>query len=161
MAQALSGEEQAILELESSLVAGHTVKVIAVEGEGGRIDADAVRARLAERVAATPLLRRRLVEDSAGPAWEDDADVDLDAHVAELDLSDGGTVRDAVGALFAGRLVRSRPLRDVHVGGEDDDHAWVVWRLHHALADGTTAMRILDSALWDDHPADPARSRAA
>lgn len=159
--QLLTGEERAILELESAVVAGHTVKVVAVERGGPLVDAGVVRARLAERLSATPLLRRRLVEDGHdAPAWEDGGDVDLDVQVGELDLGDGQSVRDAVGALFAGRLDRSRPLWDVHVGDDGEGHAWIIWRLHHALADGATAMRILEGALWDEYPA-PAAARWA
>src|SRR3954447_1837270 len=134
---ALSHEERAILALESDVVAGHTVKVVAVQPAVG---ADALRARLAERLDATPLLRRRL----AGEEWEDGAEPDLAVHVAAVD--EGGSVPEVVAGLFAGRLDRSRPLWDVHVIDAGDDHSWIVWRIHHALADGTTAMRILEAA---------------
>jgi hypothetical protein len=165
---ALTPEECAILDLECDVVAGHMVKVVGIAPADRPLGAAAIRARIAERLAATPLLCRRLVPGGAEPAWEDVADVDLDAHVVGVELGPGRTLTEAVADLFAGRLDRSRPLWDVHVVDAGDEHEWIVWRLHHALADGSAAMRILDSALWDPHgppaaapaPAHPAGAAA-
>jgi hypothetical protein len=39
--------------------------------------------------------------------------------------------------------------------------AAVVWRIHHALADGTAAMRFADAVLWDPQGTDPPAQRSA
>ncbi len=68
---------------------------------------------------------------------------------------------------FAQRLDRSRPLWHMELVPTVDGAA-LVWRIHHALADGTTAMRFADELLWDvaadtgrtgsAHPSHPAQA---
>jgi hypothetical protein len=54
--------------------------------------------------------------------------------------------------LFEQRLDRSRPLWQMDVIELRDDERALVWRIHHALADGTTAIRYSRALLWDDAP---------
>src|SRR5690349_11436204 len=49
---------------------------------------------------------------------------------------------------FEQRLDRCRPLWQMELVPTDEGAA-VVWRIHHALADGTTAMRFAREVLWD------------
>ena len=67
---------------------------------------------------------------------------------------DADGLRAAVADLFATRLDRDLPLWriDVVPFGRGD-RAALVWRIHHALADGTAAMRFAHSVLWDEAPA--------
>jgi WS/DGAT/MGAT family acyltransferase len=71
-------------------------------------------------------------------------------------------LRAAVARVFEQRLDRSRPLWRIDVipslaGGGSA----LVWRIHHALADGTTAMRVADAALWDEQADAPRRRTSA
>ena len=149
----LTGEDRAILALESDTVVGHTCKVIQVGA--GAPGLAALRARVAERLGSTPALTRRLAEDTPeGPAWVPDDRFDVTAHVAQVPGPPraSAAVRSVVADLFAERLDRSRPLWridliPVHGGG-----AALVWRVHHALADGTTMMRYAHDLLWDVSP---------
>jgi WS/DGAT/MGAT family acyltransferase len=53
-----------------------------------------------------------------------------------------------VAELMAGRLERDRPLWTLHrVAGA---RPALVWRIHHALADGTMAMRFASEVLWEE-----------
>ena len=55
-----------------------------------------------------------------------------------------------IAELFTERLDRNRPLWRIDVLGplEDGSRA-LVWRVHHALADGQTAVRFAAALLWD------------
>jgi diacylglycerol O-acyltransferase / wax synthase len=148
----LTAEDREILALESATVVGHTCKVIRV-GHGAP-DLAALRARVAERLGATPALTRRLAETPAGPAWVPDDRFDITNHVAEARGAprDPAAVRSVVADLFAERLDRSRPLWRIDLVPVHGGQAALVWRVHHALADGTTLMRYAHDLLWDAAP---------
>jgi diacylglycerol O-acyltransferase / wax synthase len=61
-------------------------------------------------------------------------------------------VRQIVADLFADRLDRSRPLWRIDLVPVHGGQAALVWRVHHALADGTTLMRYAHDLLWDASP---------
>ena len=58
-------------------------------------------------------------------------------------------LRSEVARLFVERLDRERPLWRIDVARLEGGGAALIWRLHHALADGTTAMRFARMLLWD------------
>jgi hypothetical protein len=171
----LAEEDRAILALESDTVAGHTCKVVVV-GDGGP-GLDALRASVASRIERAPALVTRLGEADGAPAWVAAEGFDPADHVvaaaggASLDEA---ALRATVSELFAQRLERDRPLWRMDVATLDDGRTAVIWRVHHALADGTTTMRFADAVLWDPaeaaaattgashphHPDDQARRRA-
>jgi hypothetical protein len=146
---ALTPEDRAILALECQTIAGHTCKVVRV---GGEPDLAALRASIAERIGAAPLLTRRLGGDDDAPAWVPDTEFDLDAHVVavpvDAPLSAAG-LRAEVARLFEQHLDRARPLWRMDVAPTEGDGTAIIWRIHHALADGTAAMRYARALLWD------------
>jgi hypothetical protein len=146
----LSDEDLEILALECETVAGHTCKVVLLEDA---ISADGLKASIATRLDAAPELRLRLREVDGVLCWYSEPDVALAEHVFADDVGplDGDALRRRVAELFERRLDRTRPLWRIDLlprlkGGGSA----VVWRIHHALADGTTAMRIAREALWDE-----------
>jgi diacylglycerol O-acyltransferase / wax synthase len=153
-ARRLSPEGQRILALENETVAGHTCKVIELDGP---IDVDRLRASIAERLPRAPKLSMRLTEIDGAPWWIPDPQVDTAAQVVESGrcaAADEAGFLATVSAVFAQHLDRSRPLWRMDVipripGGGSA----LVWRIHHALADGLTAMRMAGAALWDEEPA--------
>jgi diacylglycerol O-acyltransferase len=160
-ARRLSPEGQRILALENETVAGHTCKVIELDGP---LDVGRLRASVAERLPRAPKLSMRLTEIDGAPWWVPDPQVDIDAQVVESARSataDEAGFLATVSAIFAQHLDRSRPLWRIDViprmpGGGSA----LVWRIHHALADGLTAMRMAGTVLWDEQPAEGAASRA-
>ena len=141
----LGPEDRTILELEGPTVAGHTCKVVSI-GTGAP-DLAALRSSIATRLPAVPQLTWKLNGDDADPAWIVDDAFDLDQHVtaAELDTPD---LTEVVARRFEQRLDRSRPLWHMDLVPTDEGAA-IVWRIHHALADGTTGMRFAREVLWD------------
>ena len=152
-ARPLSREDLSILALENETVAGHTCKVIVL---GGPVGLGALRASIAARLARAPRLSMRLGEIDGTPWWLPDPQVDVAAHVVEV--TSAGPVeeagfRAAVAGIFAQHLDRSRPLWRIDLiprlaGGGSA----LTWRIHHALADGMTAMRMAGEVLWDEDP---------
>jgi hypothetical protein len=149
----LSAEDRAILRLESTTVVGHTCKVIQVAGPAP--DVAALRALIARRLGSTPALTTRLADLPDGPAWVPDEDFDLARHVVasagEGPVDRAGLSRE-VARLFTERLDRARPLWRIDVIPRSGGGAALVWRLHHALADGTTMIRYARALLWDPQP---------
>jgi diacylglycerol O-acyltransferase len=163
----LSDEDRAILELESGAVAGHTCKVVLLGAPAPGIEA--LRDSIGRRIDNATELRRRLSGPSRQPVWVEDDRFDIAAHVvAAEEARSAGELRERVAQLFAERLDRDRPLWRIDVVPLAQEasglgEAALVWRIHHALADGTTAMRFAGAVLWDatGGPRPPRRSASA
>jgi diacylglycerol O-acyltransferase / wax synthase len=163
----LSREDQAILALESDTVVGHTCKVVSI-GEGAP-DVGVLRESVAARISAAPLLTRRLGGTDDAPAWVPDERFEISSHIgdAPVDASiDRDRIPEVVASLFEQHLDRRRPLWRIDRIPLRGGGAVLAWRIHHAIADGTTAMRYAGELLWDPDPdprpdAPPARTRAA
>jgi diacylglycerol O-acyltransferase len=152
-ARPLSREDLSILALENETVAGHTCKVIVLDGA---VDPGSLRTSISGRLTRAPMLSMRLGELDGAPWWVPAHQVDLAAHVVAAPSSgagDGAGLRATVAGIFAQHLDRSRPLWQIDVislrpGGGSA----LVWRIHHALADGLTAMGMASAVLWDEEP---------
>jgi WS/DGAT/MGAT family acyltransferase len=158
----LSAEDQDILALESDKVAGHTCKVLILED---RIEPEALRASIASRLHQAPRMRVRLMEVDGEWRWIPVPELDLSAHVVAVDAPhppDEAEFRGIVARTFGQRLDRSRPLWSIDVIPE---LAWggsaLIWRIHHALADGWASMQIANGALWDEDPPGDAQRDAS
>jgi diacylglycerol O-acyltransferase / wax synthase len=148
----LGSEDRAILDLECQTVAGHTCKVIRL---GGALNIARLRARIGERIALTPALTRRLGGSAAQPAWIADERFDLDEHIKAAPVDgrvDRAGMLALVAQLFEQRLDRARPLWQIDTVALADGDSVLIWRIHHALADGTTAIRYGRALLWDQEP---------
>jgi hypothetical protein len=147
----LGPEDRAILDLECRAVAGHTCKVVRL---GSALDLAQLRARVAEGLAHTPALTRRLGGTAKEPAWISDERFDIDEHIKATPV-EGPVDREGmlaiVARLFEQRLDRSRPLWQMDTVELTDGSA-LIWRIHHALADGTTSTRYSRALLWDQRP---------
>ena len=109
-----------------------------------------VRAQLEERLGAVPQLKRRLDPEADPPAWVDDPAFSLDRHVIDRGALDDAGLRRLVATAMETPLDRRRPLWAIDVvsplaGGRTA----LVWRIHHAMADGMTAMRMARALLLD------------
>lgn len=155
VARRLTPEDLSILALEDETVAGHACNVMVLRGA---VDLDLLRSSISRRLHRAPELCLRLGELGGERWWVPDPQVDLSAHVVRLNRAgacDETGFKAAVAGIFAQHLDRSRPLWCIDVipqltGGGSA----LVWRIHHALADGWTAMRMADAVLWDAEPDD-------
>ncbi|HEU5035304.1 MAG TPA: wax ester/triacylglycerol synthase family O-acyltransferase [Mycobacteriales bacterium] len=84
-------------------------------------------------------------------AWEDDDDVDLEHHVRHSALPEPGRVREllALTSRLHGTLLdRQRPLWEMHViEGLEGDRFAIYTKLHHAVMDGVSGLRLLQRTL--------------
>src|SRR4051795_9675758 len=83
--------------------------------------------------------------------WTEDAQFDLEYHVRHSALPKPGRIRellDLCGRLHGTRLALERPLWEVHViEGLRDGRVAMYSKMHHALIDGVSSMRLLQSVL--------------
>ncbi|HEX2358673.1 MAG TPA: wax ester/triacylglycerol synthase domain-containing protein [Solirubrobacterales bacterium] len=155
-----------ILDLESDAIKGHTGKLFVLEPAGGpqRLDVKHLRRRVAERLPGLEPLRRRVeAPRRGGPVWVEDPEIDLDWHVAEHEVAeplDDEAFRAAAGRILAERLDRGRPLWRLDLVPLAAGRTGLVGRLHHAMADGVTAIRLAAGLLWDE-PGGPAATTSA
>jgi WS/DGAT/MGAT family acyltransferase len=101
-------------------------------------------------VQRVPRMRQRILEDPTRvgqPAWVD-AEVDLDHHVRRVVLPEGATFDDGLevaASVHMEDFPRDRPQWvGVLVEGLPDGQALYLLKLHHAMADGTAIVQLLD-----------------
>ena len=153
----LSAEDEAILALEGRLLVGHTCKVIVLERGPSLV---ALRERITQRVADVPALSMRLDSSGRGHVWVPDSDFEPAGHVVERHFPTplaAEALRQEVGRIFRTRLDRAQPLWQIDLIPLESGRSALVWRLHHTVADGTTAMRFARQMLWDQEPSPEAR----
>ena len=96
--------------------------------------------------------------ESRNLAWSYDNDIDVDYHVRRSALPSPGRVRDLLeltSRLHSSLLDRHRPLWEAHViEGLKDGRFAVYTKMHHALIDGVSALKLMQRAMSND-PDDP------
>jgi diacylglycerol O-acyltransferase len=165
----LSLDDAQILRLESAAIKGHTGKilVLAPDSDGRALETPRLRERVRERMGAFPRLGQRVEEPRlhlGRPAWMEAAEVDLDWHVAESRASDplsDEEFRRKVGELLSERLDHTRPLWRFDALPLTGHRVGIVGRIHHAMADGVSAIRLAAGMLWDTEDAPPTPGPAA
>jgi WS/DGAT/MGAT family acyltransferase len=87
-------------------------------------------------------------------AWAYDDEVDVDYHVRRSALASPGRVRELLeltSRLHTGLLDRHRPLWELYVvEGLKDGRFAIYSKMHHALIDGVSAMKLMQRALSSD-----------
>lgn len=130
-----------------TLPEGQSPREAARETYGRMLDPTGVRPIFAQRA------RRGLLTGGQW-AWQRDTDIDLEHHVRRSALPDPGRPRELmelVGRLHSTLLDRSRPLWEAHlIEGLADGRFGIYTKMHHALADGVTALRLTQSSLSPD-----------
>lgn len=116
---------------------------------------------VAGKVTSVPELMWKLDEESGSFEWIHDEDFQLERHL--VSYGDGAPhteaeISSAAASLFSKRLDRDRPLWRIDVVRTEDGGTALIWRIHHALADGTTAMRLAREVLWEETATTPAAS---
>jgi WS/DGAT/MGAT family acyltransferase len=124
-------------------------------------------AHIRSRLHLLPRFRQRVVFPPlqlGRPFWVDSPDFDLGDHVRHATLPSPGTdeqFHELVGACLSPPLDRARPLWEMWlVDGFEDDRFGIVYKTHHALADGISAVDI-GVLLFDVEPKfEPVREEA-
>ena len=112
------------------------------------VDLDRLRSALAERfVDRYPVFSSRPARDDSGTWWEPDPGFDLDQHIETATLADADNQADLQQLIAARRvcmLHQGRPLWQVILVERYRTGSALVFRSHHAIADG---MRIVQVAM--------------
>jgi diacylglycerol O-acyltransferase / wax synthase len=158
-------DDTEILRLESAAIKGHTGKVLvlAPDSAGEPLSVSALRTRVGQRMGAFPRLVQRVEEPRLGlgkPVWAPVDYLDLDWHVAESDHADplsDEEFRQAVGDLLSEPLDHTRPLWRIDGLPLTGDRVGLIARIHHAMVDGVSAIRLSAGLLWDadEHADEP------
>jgi diacylglycerol O-acyltransferase len=101
------------------------------------------------------LFQRRVKRPGlAGYSWSRDEQFDIHYHVRHSALPMPGRIRElltVVSRLHGSLLDRNRPLWEAHlIEGLADGRFALYTKIHHALCDGVTAMRLLESSMSTD-----------
>jgi len=120
---------------------------------------------VSSRLHLLPRLRQRLVYPPlrmGTPFWSDYPGFEIASHVRRVTLpAPGGEeeFRALIGEVLAPPLDRGRPLWELWlVDGFADDHFGIVYKTHHAMADGISAVDI-GTLLFDVDPvSEPVRA---
>src|SRR6185312_14363358 len=87
-------------------------------------------------------------------AWAYDDDIDVDYHVRRSALPSPGRVRDLLeltSRLHTSLLDRHRPLWELHVvEGLNDGRFALYTKMHHALIDGVSAVKLMQRTMSTD-----------
>ena len=112
---------------------------------------------MSEAREIAPLFLKRPVRglSSAGQwVWKEDDHFDLEYHFRHSALPKPGRVRELLelcSRLHSTRLARERPLWEAHlIEGLRDGRVALYTKLHHALVDGVSAMRLMQSVMTTD-----------
>ncbi|MEZ5212878.1 wax ester/triacylglycerol synthase family O-acyltransferase [Gordonia sp. (in: high G+C Gram-positive bacteria)] len=119
--------------------------------------AEEVHARFVAATGVQPLFRKRPASPAAVmglTAWQHDDEIDFDYHVRRIVLPRPGEIKNLLRyvSLNHGALLdRNRPMWEVHIiEGLRDGRIALYTKIHHSLADGVTALRILQRSLTTD-----------
>ena len=117
----------------------------------GPVDVEHFRSHVARAVAEVPRLRERVVATLgrlSPPQWRPDPEFALAHHIRHVALGPPGTMRDLldlVSVLYQDPYDRTRPLWTFWViDGLEGGRSALLWKIHHALADGLGAGGIAD-----------------
>ena len=97
---------------------------------------------------------RRSVASGGQWFWHQDQNFDIEHHVRHSALPQPGRIRELLelcGRLHGTRLAYERPLWEAHIiEGLRDDRVAMYTKMHHALVDGVSSMRLTQSVLSKD-----------
>ncbi|MFC8798050.1 wax ester/triacylglycerol synthase domain-containing protein [Promicromonospora sp. NPDC057138] len=122
-------------------------------GDDGAIDLPALRAALQTRIKRLPALRRVAVPVGRGHAWAE-VPPDLEHHVRLVEAEEGlAALERRCGELMTVPLARDRPLWELLLlrGGNLAEVAFIL-RIHHAIADGTSAVALVHELFDPEEP---------
>ena len=156
----LSGLDASFLYLETPTLHMHVALALVFDPSTipGGYSFERIKGRIAERIPAAPVFRRRLVEVPfrlGHPVWVDDPDFDIDYHVRRAALPEPGGLRqlaDLAGEIAGHPLDRARPLWEIWiVEGVARGDIGLIAKMHHSTVDGVSGAELL-SVLFDLEP---------
>ncbi|MGV0742351.1 wax ester/triacylglycerol synthase family O-acyltransferase [Mycolicibacterium sp. XJ870] len=149
----LKGEDNSFLAWESDTQPQHTIKAVVLDPQQGHqpISFESVKASLPGLVDRVEPLQWQLLLPRVGfgrPWWVARSRPDMDYHVQRATAAAPGGDRElgaAIAEIFRTGLDRNRPAWQLYyVDGLADGRIALVLKVHHAVADGTASLRLLE-----------------
>ena len=151
-AEAMSSVDRAWLEMDDP----HNPMVVSAILEFERVaDVKVLACGLIGRLLRQARFRQRVIETGGGCAWIEDDELHLSYHVQLRTLNDpasDGELRAAIAAELARTLDRALPLWRVSLFPRGGRRVTVLFRAHHAIADGVALMQLLLQLHDGAHP---------
>ena len=125
----------------------------------GPVALDRVEKQISDGLMSYRRYRQKVDYTPAGVYWRDDPNFDLAHHIKRVNLPGRGGKRafeHFVGELASEILDPNHPLWTVHLVEKYEGGAAVVFRMHHAIADGVALMGVTLALV--DGPRDKAQS---
>ena len=119
--------------------------IVAVWVLEGPVALDRVEKRIAEGLMSYRRYRQKVDYARAGVYWRDDPNFDLAHHIKRARLPGRGgkeALQRFVGDLASEPLDPNHPLWTVHIVEKYEGGAAVVFRMHHAIADGVALIEV-------------------
>lgn len=173
----LKGQDAAFIYVENESLKSHFTIVTIYDqstAPGGSLRYRDVLRYFEERIQGMPVFKRKLHHvplELDAPYFIDDDQFHIEAHVRHIALPEPGDWRQfciLASQIHAQPIVMSRPLWDMTIiGGLDNVEGLppgafaILTRLHHAVADGTTARGILTALHHAEGEAPPPLRPAA
>ncbi len=124
--------------------------IVAVWLLEGPVALDKVETQIAEGLLSYPRFRQKVEITPAGVFWRDDANFDLAHHIKRVRLPGRGdkqALERFVGELASEPLDPNRPLWTEHIVENYEGGAALIFRGHHAIADGMALMGVTMSVV--------------
>lgn len=145
-----------MLRTETDSAPTHVGGLCILKAEPQLTDLQQLKASLQARVAGIPELHRivwRTPPLCGPPLWVDDPAFSIHRHVYSAAVDAPGDERallDTAATLLRSRLDRSKPLWELWVlSGLQGGRIGLLFKVHHALADGIAAVRLIATVLDD------------
>lgn len=116
------------------------------------LDAPVNKESLAELIEKRLLryerFHKKIIHEHGRPVWHVDEQFNLRSHIHHMALPGAGTyasLQEVVSDLMSQPLDYSKPLWQVHLIDNYREGQVVLWRLHHAIADGIALIKVVFS----------------
>ena len=136
----IAAQDAAFLYFESPKMHMHIGGLVLFEDTGGSVDD--LRAHVKARLSFAPRLRKRVMTVPFGqgrPAWVDDEGFDITYHIRPAALPSPASDNELVklmGEVMSRQLDRQRPLWEMWLVDVRDGVKALIYKAHHAVADG-------------------------
>ncbi len=92
--------------------------------------------------------QKKVVIKNGNPMWHFDEDFQLQSHIHHIALPNNGSYKDlqeCLTDLISQPLNYNKPLWDAHIIDNYEGGCVLLWRLHHAMADGMALVKVIFS----------------
>jgi WS/DGAT/MGAT family acyltransferase len=105
-----------------------------------------------QRILAFDRFSEKVTIKNGDPIWEKDEDFNLSSHIHHIAVpepGDAAALQSLISDLMCRALDEHKPLWEVYIIDNYEGGSVIVWRLHHALADGIALIKVVFSITGD------------